>query len=194
MSSISLSIGGIIYIIFLLIVCIIKKVNLSRVENKVYFTLIITSLVGLILDCISFFLTMSSQYFDSPIYIGITKLMLCYYDVWCFLFLLYIIAVLLRKKDKLDEYGKYKAILFFGVLPVLLLMNLFFPVDYIVQKNAIFPQGIAVTICYIVAFISVFIMVFLLLKNRKYIFDKEFIPLWLLVIFSSMSSCFSSAS
>ncbi len=186
MSSVSLSIGAVIYAVFLLIICIIKKVNLLRIENKVYFALIITSIVGLVLDCISFFLTFSMQSLNNPIYEGITKLMLCYYDIWCFVFLLYIIAVLLRKQNKLNLYGKYKKILFFFILPFLLLVNLLCPIQYVVENHVIFPQGISVMLCYATAFIAVIIMIILLLKNKKYIFDKEFIPLWLLVILSSV--------
>ncbi len=185
MSSVSLSIGGIIYIFLLLVVCIVKKVWVLKAENKVYFTLIIVTLFGLFLDCFSFFLTLSQFDIHHPIYVTLTKLMLCYYNIWCFLFVLYLIAVLLRKKGKETHFGKYRKILFVYILPILLLISLILPINYVQQGNAIYPQGLSIIIDYCVAFIAILIMIIMLLKNKQYILDKEFIPLWVLIILTT---------
>ena len=184
MSNVSFTIGGVFYLLLLLIVCIIKKIGLLKVENKVYFSLIVVAIIGSILDSTLFFLNIFNVSIYSHLYLILTKLMLCYYDIWCFLFLLYIIAVLLRKKGTPEKFDKYKKILFFILLPILIILNFILPIDFIVQNNTIFPLGINVIICYLNALISIVIMVCLLMKNKKYIRDKEFIPLWIVIILS----------
>ncbi len=187
MSHISFSIGGILYLTLLLVVCIIKKVGKSKIENKVYLYLVVVALIGLIIDSTSFLMILTSVDVHNPFYILLSKLMLCYFEAWCFLFLLYMIAVLLRKQNQQKNYSKYKVILFGIIFPILIILNLVLPIEYNVSQNQIYPMGISVVICYLNAVVGIIIMICLLLKNKKYIKDKEFLPLWIVIALSMLT-------
>ncbi len=185
-TNISFSIGSILFIVMLLVVCIIKRVG-YRNENKIYLGLVITSLIGLILDNISYFMTISLVDYNSSVYKLITKLIFCYYDIWGILFLLYIFAVCFRKKEELDKYNKYKNIVIKFILPLLTIANLFLPIEYIENVTSLYPTGISVNLSYFMAILGIVVMCCLLLKNKKYIASKEFIPLWFLIVFSTIT-------
>ena len=185
-TNISFSIGSILFIVMLLVVCIIKKVS-YRNENKIYFGLVITSLIGLILDNVSYFMTISLVDYNSGVYKLITKLIFCYYDIWGILFLLYIFAVCFRKKEELNKYNKYSGIVIKFILPLLTIANLFLPIEYIENATSLYPTGISVNLSYFMAVLGIVVMCCLLLKNKKYIASKEFIPLWFLIVLSTIA-------
>lgn len=187
MSSITFSLGSFLFILVLLIICMVKKID-TRQENKIYLSLVITSLVGVTLDCISFVFTLLGITNAYTIYRIITRLILCYYSVFCLLFLLYIIAVSLRKKEESKKYKYYERIILYCILPILMILTFLLPLDYKVETGIIYPIGLSVMLAYLTAFLGITIMIICLMKNRKNILSKEFIPLWCLIIFTVISA------
>ena len=126
-------------------------------------------------------------YLTTEVFKLLTKIILCYYDFWCILFSLYIISVVLRKKEQTNKFLKYRNILIYIILPIISLINIIFTIEIINKNQMIYPNGFSVMLTYTVAFIGIISIVIYLLKNKKYILNKEFIPVWLLIALSTIS-------
>lgn len=186
MKYISFSSGTILYLILLIALCLIKKLGDKR-ENKIYFGLILVTLYGTILDFISYMMTMNGVPVESNAYQIITKLILGYYELWAITFVFYVIAVSLRKKEKEDKLNFYKNIFLFVILPILVILDLVLPVHFVENGNSVYPEGLGVVLSYVTALLSCLFLVIYLFKSRKYITDKEYIPVWLLIALSLIS-------
>ena len=182
----SFSIGCFGFMVLLFFLCIIKKVNLKE-ENRIYFYIVISSMIGIGADCISYIMIQNGISYDNFVFELLTRFVLMYYDVYCLLFILYIFMVCNRKKNRREKNKNGKVILLGIFLPIIFISNLFLPISFYSKNNIFYPEGIAVMKTYIFASLSICFMIFYLIKNRKYIMSKEFLPLVLLIIFSSFA-------
>ena len=182
----SFSIGCLGFMVLLFLVCIIKKVNL-REENRIYFYIVISSLIGITADSITYFMVQNGVASSDTIFEMLTRFVLLYYDVYCILFILYIFMVCNRKKKMQEENKLAKKVLLGVFIPVFIIANLILPITFHVDENMLYPEGINVFKTYIFAFVSIIYITIYLLKNKKYIISKEFIPLILLIIFSTFA-------
>ena len=98
----SFSIGCLGFMVLLFLVCIIKKVNL-REENRIYFYIVISSLIGITDDSTSYFMVQNGVTSSNHTFEMLTRFVLLYYDVYCILFILYIFMVCNRKKKMQEE-------------------------------------------------------------------------------------------
>lgn len=186
MKYISLSSGTIIYLLLLIVVCLVKKIG-ERKENKIYFGLILVTLFGSILDFISYIMAIKGVPTNTFPFILMTKVILGYYELWAVFFVSYIISVTLRKKEKEAEVSKWNNLLFVIILPALLILNFIFKVGFVETDSMIYPEGPSVVLSYSTAFITIIFLIIYLYKNREYIGDKEYIPVWLLIILSILA-------
>lgn len=106
MGSLSVQIFSAIYLIVLIIIYFSKK-RINSIENKIFSSLIITNLIGVILDLIS---TSTALYMKDAIWLNIvSKFYLVYLITWLLIFTLYVYYIsTTTKKNKKENKMYYK--------------------------------------------------------------------------------------
>lgn len=163
-----------------------SKDRILSIENKIYSNMIKLSWIGIMIDAISCLLVIFNA--TGSIYFRvITILMFMYYILWSGLFVSYTFAISFEKKgissqEKDKAYlKKINCILLFFIVCALLVPVL--PLNYYMDNNVIYPEGFAVNFTYfIAAFLSVILMFVFMMKNRKNIKSKKYIPVYCLIV------------
>lgn len=176
MNSLAFSVCSLFYI-FLIVIVYYSKKRIDYLENKIYSILIVVTLVGVLLDNISFIINYLGVSTSSIIYFLLTKSVLIYFMSWMYLFVMYVFVI--SKKDKTFNACKrlikiLTVIFFASVLCVIAL-----PMYFNTEKNAIFPYGPAVNGVYIISFIGIFAMIIVMLCNIRSVNIKKFFPLFI---------------
>ena len=91
MVTFSFSICSLVFMLIFLITYFSKR-RLKNKDNSIYSFLIITNIIGLIIDIIGY-ITMHNLNLNSLVNIIISKLNLIYYFTWLYLFVIYIIYI-----------------------------------------------------------------------------------------------------
>lgn len=178
------------YSFLLLVMCLKKKIGfgtnsyISGNENKVYLMMVITTFFGVILDCVSYLVILLNFDINNFWYLFLTRMIFCYYDVWCFLFVLYVFAVSGRKRNSSNNYKFYKKICMIIWIVLIFIINYFFPFEIVSNGLSVYPSGFPPLFCYGYAFVSIIFTSVYVLKDDVLRKSKEFVPLWLLILFS----------
>ena len=107
MSSINITIFGLIFILLLIFVYFSKK-RINIIENKVYSMLIIISLISSSVEIVSYILVISGVDANSLIYNLVLKLLFECFLAWLFAFTLYFVILTIKDKNKINEGFIYK--------------------------------------------------------------------------------------
>ena len=100
MGSLSVQIFSAIYVIVLIIIYFSKK-RINSIENKIFSSLIITNLIGVILDLIS---TSTALYMKDAVWLNIvSKFYLVYLITWLLIFTLYVYYISTTTKKNKKE-------------------------------------------------------------------------------------------
>ncbi len=163
MSSINITIFGLIFILLLIFVYFSKK-RINIIENKVYSMLIIISLISSSVEIVSYILVISGVDANSLIYNLVLKLLFECFLAWLFAFTLYFVILTIKDKNKINEGFIYKAL---GILIVFVLIISSLPIEINDQGGLLLPTGIGVNAIYILCGLCIVCMVYLLFKNIK---------------------------
>ncbi len=177
MVTFSFSICSLVFMLIFLITYFSKR-RLKNKDNSIYSFLIITNIIGLIIDIIGY-ITMHNLNLNSLLNIIISKLNLIYYFTWLYLFVIYIIYISkITKNNSFSNISKLKYICY--------LINLFFililPLHINNEGDKIYSYGPSASYVYFISIIFAIIIIYCLFRNLKKITKKEFIPLILFVI------------
>ena len=177
MVTFSFSICSLVFMLIFLITYFSKR-RLKNKDNSIYSFLIITNIIGLIIDIIGY-ITMHNLNLNSLVNIIISKLNLIYYFTWLYLFVIYIIYISkITKNIIFSNISKLKYICY--------LINLFFililPLHINNEGDKIYSYGPSASYVYFISIIFAIIIIYCLFRNLKKITKKEFIPLILFVI------------
>ena len=177
MVTFSFSICSLVFMLIFLITYFSKR-RLKNKDNSIYSFLIITNIIGLIIDIIGY-ITMHNLNLNSLVNIIISKLNLIYYFTWLYLFVIYIIYISkITKNSIFSNISKIKYICY--------LINLFFililPLHINNEGDKIYSYGPSASYVYFISIIFAIIIIYCLFRNLKKITKKEFIPLILFVI------------
>ena len=177
MVTFSFSICSLVFMLIFLIIYFSKR-RLKNKDNSIYSFLIITNIIGLIIDIIGY-ITMHNLNLNSLLNIIISKLNLIYYFTWLYLFVIYIIYISkITKNNSFSNISKLKYICY--------LINLFFililPLHINNEGDKIYSYGPSASYVYFISIIFAIIIIYCLFRNLKKITKKEFIPLILFVI------------
>lgn len=179
--NITISICFFINILILLVVFFSKK-RLKTFENKIYATLIITTFFNCLIEISSYIVLQLNFSYNSFLYNLLMKMTLGLYLTWIVLFSLYIITISLEIKDFKEK--KYRK-LFHGCLflyLILLLSVFIIPISYNHIDDMYIPKGVSTNIVYLSSIINDLVMIIMVFKNRKHMFEKKYIPLYLLFV------------
>ncbi len=185
MISIGFTIFGIIFNLLLIIIYFSKE-RIDLDENKFYNALIFITFFSSITEVLNYFLVQNGATADSVLYLISIKVLFLMFLLWLFTFLLYI--VMIGKK-----YSGSDSKSIFKVIPIMIIVSiiiLLLPVEIKSTNGLLLPVGLGVNAIYILAAVCVISIIITMIKNRKYIKNKEYYPIYvMLFVFSIVVIC-----
>ncbi|MBE6149911.1 MAG: response regulator [Firmicutes bacterium] len=168
------------YIVLLTIIYFCKR-RVNNKETKIYSYLIISSIIGLILD----FITTYLAYIDvTNIFLNpLCKLYLLYIVMWCYLLGIYIFYI--------SSPGKIlKKIMFlYNILTIIFsIIIMIIPLYNFSENGVIYTYGPGANTTYIIVGIDLFIYLLLFIFNFKKINIKKYYPVFAFMVLLIMSA------
>ena len=183
MSNISYTITSCIYITLLLVVYFSKK-RVDYMENKIYSSIIIVTLIGTIFEIASYVIVKLGFSANSFLYVLSIKFILLYFLTWIMLFTTYVLVISFKDKKWYQE----KTILMFNFSAYLILsvISLVAPLECMEMNGLFIPKGIGVYLIYIISAISILLMFICISSNFKSLGQKKYYPIFSFLIFGFM--------
>ncbi len=188
MNSLFVLIASLLYSILLITVYFYKQ-RLETTENKIFKALIITNLIGIMLDIMSIFTVTNMDVI--PIINGIvTKAYLVYLHVWICIMTSYIFVVSFKKNNEsfktlVKVHKKLVNIyVLFAVISLILIISL--PLYYHNENGQIYSYGPSANLSYIVGGMSVAAWVICMCYNIKNIKSKKYFPMFTFMIIGTI--------
>jgi len=169
-------VGGVTYLY-------LSKDRVKNEENKIYKLLLITNIIGLILQLACDFV--SYKYDVIPVIISdmILRLYLVYFIVWINLMLIYLIIISFENREKIK-----KNILIITLIEILFPIFLPYSLFREVANKIYYTTGMAVNFIFISSAIVCVLMVFILIWKRKKITMKKAIPIYVFLAFGNIAT------
>jgi len=174
------TICSIIYIL-IFIYFFYSKGSMQNIETRVYKLLLITTLIGLVVDLMGYVWFKYGMDPNSLMYTILAKSMLCYFVAWSFEISYYIYAISYNEKsdmNKINKLKKYIIIVFFIISIILFVL----PVSFEIANNVVVPIGISVGLTYSIFAISIAVSTVISFINKKKIITKKYSPLYFLLV------------
>ncbi len=185
-NAIFFSICSLCYSILIFLVFFSKE-RLENLENKIYKTLMVINLFGLIVEI--FLGTLASKYLVNINYefaIIILKLILVYFIAWLLTFTFYIVVISIKDKIKstLKREKIFKIVknFLFALAFVSIIMVYCLPLDSYREGGAAYTYGPAADYIYILTIIMLLVWLVMFVANYKNIKTKKYIPVFLFII------------
>ena len=177
--------------IFLFIITIVffTKPKINKIENKIFSYLLILNIIGLILDCSSYFMIrFIPDFYNTLSYILVIKFILCIYVLWEVFFVYYIVVISfsLGDDDKVTIKKNFvAALLTFGILIALFI--LISPIEIKMINGLYYPTGLSMLFLIVGVVYGIIIIMYCLIRNFKHLIDVRYLPLLFYVIFGSLA-------
>lgn len=182
MSSLYFQICSLFYIVLLNVTFFSKK-RLQSLENKLFSYMIVTNLLGIILDIISTYLAIINANYS--LLIIFCKSYLVYLLIWITLMTAYIYVISVngfkrkskektKKKEKNSKFFKFLIIL--ATISVLLVIVL--PLYSNRSNGRIYTYGPSAVISYMISGICIFVWLICMFKNFKNLKSKKYLPMF----------------
>ena len=174
-----------IFYMISLIIIYFSKDRLDNIENRIYKKMLITNLIGLLLQFMCGYV--SSSYLVLPAFLSnvILKLYLVYFVVFAMFLLLYVVSIINFKRKKFITIFTYISSLLTSIIIFILPIYLFYD-----KINSIaYSYGPSVNFSYIFGVVSTNFIVMLILFNYKKIDKIKVIPLIVYIMLGMFSIC-----
>ncbi len=163
--------------ITLVAVVYFSKERLNNIENKIYNVLIITNVIGLLLELGCCFTVYNMDLYP-VLNVIITRLFLVYMFSWQTIFTIYIVAIsfkeqIEKRKEKLKKYLMLLLFLFIGCLVVINVLPLYYYNDVYV-----YSYGPSTMFLYYIVTFYTFVGIVCVIINRKKIAMKKYAPVY----------------
>ena len=181
MYSICFTIAGVIFAILLFVLYNFKS-NLKLLENKIYYGIIVTTIIAGLIEIYSFILVRTSVFINSVLYLfSLKSLFLCFL-VWIYLFTVYTVIVTINLKNK--DYSRYRLAIMIStvVFIIVSLTAMILPIDIIETDGLLLPTGVGVDIIYVLSLILFIIMISVIISNRRNLKNKKYYPMYFLLV------------
>lgn len=167
--------------ITLVAVVYFSKERLNNIENKIYNVLIITNVIGLLLELGCCFTVYNMDTYP-VLNVIITRLFLVYMFSWQTIFTIYIVAIsfkeeIEKRKEKLKKYLILLLLLFVGCLVIINVLPLYYYNDVYV-----YSYGPSTMFLYYVVTFYTFVSIVCVIINRKKIAMKKYAPVYAFII------------
>lgn len=181
MYSICFTIAGVIFSILLFIIYSFKT-NFSISENKIYHSIIITTIITGLIEIYSFILVKNNIAVDSNLYLYTLKLLFLGFVIWLYSFTLYTVIVTLKLKDK--DNDKYRIILIISsiIFTILSVITIILPISINKVGDLLLPTGSGVDIIYLLASLCFIIMIIAIISNHRELKNKKYYPVYFLLV------------
>lgn len=181
MYSICFTIAGVIFSILLFIIYSFKT-NFSISENKIYHSIIITTIITGLIEIYSFILVKNNIAVDSSLYLYTLKLLFLGFVIWLYSFTLYTVIVTLKLKDK--DNDKYRIILVISsiIFTILSIITIILPISINKVGDLLLPTGSGVEIIYLLTVLCFIIMIISIISNHKELKNKKYYPVYFLSV------------
>lgn len=181
MYSICFTIAGVIFSILLFIIYS-SKTNFSISENKIYHSIIITTIITGLIEIYSFILVKNNIAVDSSLYLYTLKLLFLGFVIWLYSFTLYTVIVTLKLKDK--DNDKYRIILVISsiIFTILSIITIILPISINKVGDLLLPTGSGVEIIYLLAVLCFIIMIIAIISNHRELKNKKYYPVYFLLV------------
>lgn len=181
MYSICFTIAGVIFSILLFVLYNFKS-NLKLLENKIYYGIIVTTIISGLIEIYSFILVRTSIFVNSVLYLfSLKSLFLCFL-VWIYLFTIYTVIVTINLKNK--DYSRYRLAIIISTIVFIIvsLTTMILPIDIIETDGLLLPTGVGVDIIYVLSLILLIIMISVIISNRRNLKNKKYYPMYFLLV------------
>ena len=181
MYSICFTIAGVIFSILLFIIYSFKT-NFSISENKIYHSIIITTIITGLIEIYAFILVKNNIAVDSSLYLYTLKLLFLGFVIWLYSFTLYTVIVTLKLKDK--DNDKYRIILVISsiIFTILSIITITLPISINKVGDLLLPTGSGVEVIYLLAVLCFIIMIISIISNHKELKNKKYYPVYFLLV------------
>lgn len=173
-----------ILIFNILLICVyFSKERVNNFETTTYKYLIISNMISSLL-AIGSYLTIKYMEYVPVLNEIVSKSLLISYLIWLLIFTSYLMGVSDKRTFKVNNIFKTSIIkliclMFFVAISIC-------PLSYHNENNIIYSYGIAANVVYALTFLMVILWFVIIIKNRKKLLDKEYYPLYGLLIFGTI--------
>ena len=171
------------FVIVLLLILFFSRKRIDSEETKIYSLMLISSFLDISI-CLTTILLGYLAYndFTSKIIWILNKIDFIHYIIWTFLLFLYVYYITYKNNDNtLKRYNKLKKRLM--ILNVMvIIMEFFLPLNLYNENGVMGISGFSTTIVYITAIIYIILILLTLILNIKKVFNKKYIPIFVLMI------------
>ena len=181
MYSICFTIAGVIFSILLSIIYSFKT-NFSISENKIYHSIIITTIITGLIEIYAFILVRNNIPENSNLYLFALKFLFLGFVTWLYLFTLYTVIVTLKLKDK--DNDKYRIILIISsiIFTILSIITIILPISINKVGDLLLPTGSGVEVIYLLAVLCFVIMIISIISNHRELKNKKYYPVYFLLV------------
>lgn len=185
MTSIYPQIISLLYIVLIFITFFAKKKKIT-IENNIFSLMIIGNFIGLLLDVLSYFVVVYTDYhLLSNI---LCRAILIYLILWIFTMTVYIYAIshnlsyqdCHENNDGWLKYLKFKKIIIFLEI-IFSILCLFLPVKIVSEVGKVYSIGLANIVVYILSAFLIFFWIAIMIMNNSNIREKKFYPIYVYI-------------
>lgn len=181
MYSICFTIAGVVFSILLFVLYNFKS-NLKLLENKIYYGIIVTTIISGLVEIYSFILVRTNISINSGLYLfSLKSLFLCFL-VWIYLFTVYTVIVTINLKNK--DYSRYRLAIIISMVVFIIvsLTTMALPINIVETNGLLLPTGIGVDIIYVLALILFIVMISVIISNKSNLKNKKYYPMYFLLV------------
>lgn len=161
--------SGCIYIILVTMMYFNKK-RISTYENKIYGHLLLVSVLQIIMGLLGF---ITIYYYPNALLIKriINVAYLFSLICWALIFTLYVISISFNNKQ-----NRKTDFIIFAIFLIVFLIISALPMGYYNINNFVYTSGSAISFTYFMSFLCILTIIFCVIKNRKNLLSKKYIP------------------
>lgn len=181
MYSICFTIAGVIFSILLFIIYSLKT-NFNISENKIYHSIIITTIITGLIEIYAFILVKNNIPENSNLYLFALKFLFLGFVTWLYLFTLYTIIVTLKLKDKDNDKCRIILVISSIIFTILSIITITLPISINKVGDLLLPTGSGVEVIYLLAVLCFVIMIIAIISNHRELKNKKYYPVYFLLV------------
>lgn len=180
MYNICFTIAGVIFSILLFIIYSLKT-NFNISENKIYHSIIITTIITGLIEIYAFILVRNNIPENSNLYLFALKFLFLGFVTWLYLFTLYTVIVTLKLKDKDNDKCRIILVISSIIFTILSIITITLPISINKVGDLLLPTGSGVEVIYLLAVLCFVIMIIAIISNHRELKNKKYYPVYFLL-------------
>ena len=179
---------SIICLVFITMFSVIyfSKKRINSLENKIYSLLLITNMIGLILD-ITGFICFKTLGVGNNLSVIVSKIYLIYYFSWTYFIMIYFFVVSFKNKKMTDAKKEKYTELFAIIYLLMCIITIFLPFEVKFTNEAAYSYGMAVNVVYFASFICILLMIIFMICNKTNLKNKAYYPFFAFMILGGIA-------